>query len=195
MPKIITDIKEKIISEAANIISSGDYSAFSARQIAKRCSIAVGTLYNYFPSIEALIITATEDEWSSVLADMDERCESVCSVSEGLDCILSGIRSFSDKYHSFLAAAIKSGDAVKLETSRHAMLTSEISVRIDKLFSKYGHEYNKKLLPAVTEIIVSLGVERNVEPDIAVELVRAVADKCCGRSGCATAKVDIENRS
>ena len=32
MPKIITGIKEKIISEAANIISSGDYSAFSARQ-------------------------------------------------------------------------------------------------------------------------------------------------------------------
>ena len=181
MPKIIKDVREKIIRESSEIIKRGESERFSARQIAERCSIAVGTLYNYFPSIEALLVTLIGDEWKRTVEEIDEKCATASTVSEGLDYMLRGLRGFTDKYYSFWISAVVAGGSVKLGGSFHSRLREEISERIEKLFTKCGHKYDKKLMPAVAEIIISLGAGQDVEPESAFDLVRAVADKCCGK--------------
>ena len=182
MPKIIAGVKDKIIREAGEIIARGDYSAFSARQIAAASSIAVGTLYNYFPSMESLIVTVIGGEWHQLIDEIDRGCQQAHSVAEGLDCMMKGMYRFSDKYYGFWATALKASDTLDLGGSWHDRLISETAERIDKLFTRLGCVCDKRLLPAMAEIIVSLSASRVVEPESACGLVTAVADRLCG--GC-----------
>lgn len=179
MPKIIAGVKEKIISATCEIIARGDYSGFSARQIASSCSIAVGTLYNYFPSMESLMVTIIGDEWCATLAEMDERCKEATSVAEGLDLILRGIRRFTEKYIKFWTSAIRSNETLAIGGSWHLPLREEISARILSVLERFGYTPKATLLPAMAEIIISLGAGCNIELEVASELVMTVAERCC----------------
>ena len=55
MPKIIENLKERLLTEAKVQIDRDGYESVTIRSIAKGCGVGVGTVYNYFPSKEALI--------------------------------------------------------------------------------------------------------------------------------------------
>lgn len=50
MPKVIKNLESKIINTALELMKIHPYDTIDMRLIAKTCGIAVGTLYNYFPS-------------------------------------------------------------------------------------------------------------------------------------------------
>ena len=50
MPKIIENLKDRLIAEAEKQIAESGYGAVTIRSVAKACGVGVGTVYNYFPS-------------------------------------------------------------------------------------------------------------------------------------------------
>ena len=58
MPKIIPGLRERLIKEAEQQLVTGGYTALTIRSVAKACHVAVGTVYNYFPSKEEFVASA-----------------------------------------------------------------------------------------------------------------------------------------
>lgn len=57
MPKIIENLKDRLLQEAQRQMDQCGYGALTIRGIAKGCGVGVGTVYNYFPSKDALLAT------------------------------------------------------------------------------------------------------------------------------------------
>lgn len=65
MPKIIKNLQEKIFESAKELFYKDGYEGVDMKAIAKKCGIAVGTLYNYYPNKDALYIEVFEKSWQS----------------------------------------------------------------------------------------------------------------------------------
>lgn len=63
MPKIYDDLRETIVQKAKKIIVSKGYSKLNMREVAKTCGIAVGTIYNYFPTKDSLMSELMYQYW------------------------------------------------------------------------------------------------------------------------------------
>lgn len=63
LSRIIENPKELILDQAKKILDNEGYSKISIRRVAKECDIAVGTIYNYFPSKKELIVEMMTNFW------------------------------------------------------------------------------------------------------------------------------------
>ena len=64
MPKIIDNVREELLKEAKRQVNEEGYAQTTIRSVAKGCGIAIGTVYNYFPSKDMLIATFMMEDWS-----------------------------------------------------------------------------------------------------------------------------------
>lgn len=61
--------KEVIITASKEIASHSGLSALNMREVAAKCGVAVGSVYNYFPSKSELVATTVEDIWREIIMD------------------------------------------------------------------------------------------------------------------------------
>lgn len=71
MPKIIEGLQEKLIKVSQEMLREKGYQAFNIREVAGRCSIATGTLYNYFPNKNALMVKLMIFHWEETYGELD----------------------------------------------------------------------------------------------------------------------------
>ncbi len=72
MPKIIKDLEEKILETAQHLFTSESYAGVDMRRIATETGIATGTLYNYFPSKQDLLLAVVEHVWRASMRRLEE---------------------------------------------------------------------------------------------------------------------------
>ena len=63
MPKKIENLKDMILQDARIILKKQGYEQLAIRKVANDCHIAVGTVYNYFPSKEMLAAYVMLEDW------------------------------------------------------------------------------------------------------------------------------------
>jgi AcrR family transcriptional regulator len=68
MPKIIENLEARLIQEARRQIAEAGYGATTIRSVAKGCGVGVGTVYNYFPSKEALVANFMLSDWKECMS-------------------------------------------------------------------------------------------------------------------------------
>ena len=61
--------REQILSVCRAIIAEEGVSALSMRAVAERCHVALGSLYNYFPSKDDLLTAAVESVWEDIFRE------------------------------------------------------------------------------------------------------------------------------
>ena len=66
MPKLLPQIRENALVETRRVLNEEGYDALTMRTVAASCGIAVGTLYNYFPSKEYLTGCVVLEDWNDV---------------------------------------------------------------------------------------------------------------------------------
>lgn len=97
MNKTLTST-ESILTVAKDIAKQSGFQRINMREIAKRCGVAVGSVYNYFPSKGELIAATIESIWSEIIDDQEFRrhnfLQTACSLFET-------IQKGSEKYPSF----------------------------------------------------------------------------------------------
>lgn len=98
MPKIIENLRERLMQEARRQAESVGYSAMTVRSVASACGVGVGTVYNYFDSKEALLAAYMLEDWLGCV-------ETICQTSREADgyepvarCIYEQLRCFSDRH-------------------------------------------------------------------------------------------------
>lgn len=99
MNTVVTS-REEILKEARNLVRKKGTGSVNIRTLASRCSVSVGTVYNYFSSKSELTLAVVESIWSDIFHEED-----VCQPSSGIVSLIEGIYSRlekgSEKYPGF----------------------------------------------------------------------------------------------
>lgn len=127
MPKIIENLNGRLLEEVNLQLARGGYEAVTIRSIAKGCGVGVGTVYNYFPSKEALVAAYLLEDWTQCIETIRSAAESSDSPRPVLQCIYEQLTGFADRHQAvFTAKAAVSGFAASLN-QYHALLRSQLA--------------------------------------------------------------------
>lgn len=125
MPKIIENVRQKLILEAKRQIEENGYAKTTIRSVAGACNVGVGTVYNYFDSKDMLIATFMLEDWLECLAEM--KSYSTDDSGEFLKHLYGALRGFMEK-HQALFQDQEAGKAFAgVFSDRHRQLRSQIA--------------------------------------------------------------------
>ena len=127
MPKIIENLQDRLIGEAKKQISQNGYGAVTIRSIAGGCGVGVGTVYNYFPSKEALIATFLLEDWRGCVGEIEVTAAHTDEPSAIALCIYEQLLGFTRRHEAIFrdesAAACFAGSF----SQYHGMLRSQLA--------------------------------------------------------------------
>lgn len=87
MPKIIENLPRRLLQEARRQLTDVGYAALNIRSVAKSCGVGIGTVYNYYPSKDALIAGFLLEDWRCCL----ERLREISGEAEEIAPVLRGV--------------------------------------------------------------------------------------------------------
>lgn len=132
MPKIIENLKDRLLFEANRQMEQGGYESVTIRSIAKGCGVGVGTVYNYFPSKEVLIATLLLEDWQGCLAKIQAVAVHAEAPRPVLQCIYTQLMDFSSRYEAtFRSEAAVAGFAGSF-SRYHKLLRSQLAEPLQK---------------------------------------------------------------
>lgn len=99
MNRTITS-KEDILAQSKKIVAESGLSAINMRDVAARCGVAVGSVYNYFPSKNDLMIATVEAVWLEIMNSAIE-LNPKYGFCENVENLFKCIRNSSEKYPLF----------------------------------------------------------------------------------------------
>lgn len=140
MPKIIENVRTNILNQAATKLLSEGYSGLSLREISKECGIAVGTIYNYFPSKLTLISAVILEDWKNHTEIIQQRCNTADTVAEGIQSIYDNLLEFELRYQDVWSMSINSKDVqeeLKNGQKRHQQLIDQLTGYLQTLFDRF----------------------------------------------------------
>lgn len=100
MPKIIENIREKLLEEAKRQVMELGYSSLTIRSVASACGVGVGTVYNYFASKDILVASFMLEDWFLCKQMIDAGCSEDTTPEMALRNIYDGLNSFISKYET-----------------------------------------------------------------------------------------------
>lgn len=127
MPKVIENLKENILRCAKAALLSRGYGELSIRGVAKECGIAVGTVYNYFPSKEMLAASVILEDWLAALEGMRGGCAAADGAETALTVLYRGVEDFYNIYRSVWTAFTFSGTERSVNETRHDLLVRQLA--------------------------------------------------------------------
>lgn len=140
MPKVIENIRQSILQTAKNTLLSEGYDSLSLRGVARQCNIAVGTIYNYFPSKINLIVAIMLEDWAELTNKIKLSCAHAESAEEGIKSIFDNLREFALKYQEVWNISMQSKE-VRTEMvnsrSRRQMLIEQLAGVIGTLLDSF----------------------------------------------------------
>lgn len=110
MPKIIENVRGKLIDEAKEQIALNGYESVTIRSIAKGCGLGLGTFYNYFKSKDLLIATFLLEDWKERIKNITEKHTTESNPMVVVNDLHNEVTSFIKEYNSIFTSptAIKS---------------------------------------------------------------------------------------
>lgn len=100
MPKIIENLSTALVAEARRQMAEAGYSAMTVRSVAAACGVGVGTVYNYYPSKDALVAAFMLEDWRRCLDTIDAAAQDAREPAPVLRCIYDQLRAYIHTYHS-----------------------------------------------------------------------------------------------
>lgn len=98
MENNLSNHKEVILSQAKKIAVSDGISKINIRTVAKNSGIAIGTVYNYFPSKGNLLISVVTEFWDEAFTDLEGITSTSSNFFDNLEKIY---RVLDDYLHHF----------------------------------------------------------------------------------------------
>lgn len=171
MPKIILELREKLLLCARKRLTEDESHDFSTRQLAADCGIAAGTVFNYFPTKESLLACIMLEDWQVCLKRMGDAAEHAPTLRAGLTELESLLRAFSKpflsvwrsydhraplpEYHRMLIRQLCGPLETLLQKSRIRCGETELVVLAELLLAASQREEGtiEKLIPIMEKII------------------------------------------
>lgn len=109
MNKAVTS-KEKLLQTAREIVFEEGVEKLNIRYLAQKCKIAVGSVYNYFPSKSELVAAVMEEFWKTIFHD------DLCTVPEKMPfpeffkMVYDRIHKHLENFRSVFLSEIRASD-------------------------------------------------------------------------------------
>lgn len=155
MPKIIENVRGKLLEEARRQIEERGYKETTVRSVAAALSIGLGTLYNYFESKDMLVASFMLDDWSKSMTEMRESIDSSADSHEKLRLVFEGLRAFSERHKKLFSDPSARKTFAHTMQERHPLLIGQISSIILPIVSDSGVEDKKLLADFISESILT----------------------------------------
>ena len=97
MPKIIENLREILLAASRTLLLEEGYRALTMRQVAGLCHVAVGTVYNYFPSKDMLAAHILLEDWNDLLRSLQKKVNAAPAPMDGLEAVFSGGTALSGR--------------------------------------------------------------------------------------------------
>ena len=104
MPKIIENVRGKLIDEAKEQIALNGYESVTIRSIAKGCGLGLGTFYNYFKSKDLLIATFLLEDWKERIKNITEKHATESNPMIVVNALYNEVTSFIKEYNSIFTS-------------------------------------------------------------------------------------------
>lgn len=173
MPKQILDVKNKLFRSAKVILETEGYAALSMRRVAKECSIAVGTVYNYVQNKDELVAQIIMEDWVIALKRMAEAAEGSASAVDGMCGIYLALVAFVEQYQDVWAQYSQAGGSSGVIASHHMMLRGQIAEQIQRLYERLAQPRLVTLAPLLAETLLAAAMQ----PDMGEELVHTFVER------------------
>ena len=173
MPKAIDDLHNTILREARPILLEHGYEQLTIRNVARICDVAVGTVYRYFDSKDALVSEIMHGDWDPALERMRSAAETVASPIEGLRVITDCIRSFIQLYATAwmqYRMLYRSSDAL---LRQHNSFIRDVSSVIYPMMQRFHPDYSQVLSDFLAQTVFLASAEK----DLAFETMLPIYEK------------------
>lgn len=127
MPKIIENLKERLLEETKRQIWERGYQEVTIRSIAKGCDVGIGTVYNYFTSKEALIAAYLLEDWNVCLQAIWESAELAQEPQPVLLCIHRQLLGFAQRHESIFKTEAAAVGFARSHSRYHGMLRTQLA--------------------------------------------------------------------
>ncbi len=160
MPKILVNIRRRLLDEAKAQLQKNGYGGTTMRSVAAACDVSVGTLYNYFTTKDMLIAQFMLDDWQEALERMKVSASQTSDASEILKCIHKELMNYSQQHRTLFddPSAAKAFHAVL--NDKHQLLVAQIADIIKPYCEAAEYEDADYASKFIAEIVLSHGVAR-----------------------------------
>ena len=142
MPKIIENLESRLIEEAKKQIEEAGYGALTIRSVAKGCGVGVGTVYNYFPSKDALVASWLLQDWKECIAQIREISTASEQALPVVRCIYDQLRQFSLRNQTVFQDAAAAGSFAGSFSQYHSLLRRQLAEPLEKFCpDKFAAEF------------------------------------------------------
>lgn len=128
MPKIVENVKERILLETKRQLKELGYSKVNIRGIAAACNIGVGTIYNYFESKDVIIANFMLLDWFLCIKEIKAK---IACGQNPIKVAFEYFKEFTSN-HSYLFSDEIAYKNYKVNSNKwHIMLRNQIADVID----------------------------------------------------------------
>lgn len=128
MPKIYDNLRQTIVATAKEIVVKDGYRKLNMRQVAKECGIAVGTIYNYFPTKDELLSELMYGYWMEFISAIQLQQKEEADLFLNLQKIYGILESFIDTFKDTWLKANRSEGGMTKEHHRQKDQVVELFV-------------------------------------------------------------------
>lgn len=162
MPKVIPNLRERILENARAILLEEGYQALSMRRLARSCQVAAGTLYNYFSDKDELVALITLEDWQDVIAQMEEVARQDHALAEGLTSLCELLEGFTGRYRSTWEQYGATGRVSSYVARFHQALRAQLSAPIRATLCRAGREDLAPLADVLAETLLACSVNEDL---------------------------------
>ncbi len=127
MPKILPDLKQRLLEGMQQLLQEEGYGAVTIRSVAKRCSVGVGTVYNYFPSKEALLAEYLLTDWRGCIAAIEAAGAHADTAEPVARCIYDQLLRFANSHMAIFSAEGARQSFTGSFSPYHGLLRSQLA--------------------------------------------------------------------
>ena len=132
MPKIIENLEARLIAEARKQIEEAGYSVMTIRSVAKSCGVGVGTVYNYFPSKDALLATWLLQDWKECITAINTVSTYSDTPAPVVRCIHDQLRQFARRHQAIFRDETAAVSFAGSFTHYHSLLRQQLAEPLRK---------------------------------------------------------------
>ena len=132
MPKIIENLREKLVCEARRQVQEHGYAALTIRSVATACGVGIGTVYNYFASKDALVAAFMLEDWQKAITAIQDATLCNTNAQPIFACIYDQLLDFTALHQHVFADEAAVANFSGAPSPYHNLLRSQLAAPLRK---------------------------------------------------------------